>query len=120
MSSILLACMAKMGIAFANGPLPLALGLVISGELLFQGVATVYIINSTSLRQACVPQELRGRAAAVVRVLSWGVGSCGALLGGILAQGSDLRTTMVVAALGTLSALVCIVLSPVRRVQSLA
>jgi hypothetical protein len=53
----------------------------LSGELLFQGIATVYIINSTSLRQACVPQELRGRAAAVVRVVSWGFGSFGALLG---------------------------------------
>ena len=53
----------------------------LSGELLFQGIATVYIINSTSLRQACVPQELRGRTAAVVRVLSGGVGSFGALPG---------------------------------------
>lgn len=117
--SILLACIAKVCIAIANGPFLLALSLVLCGEILFQGVATVYIINSTSLRQTFVPLELRGRVAAVVRVVSWGVGSFGALLGGILAEWSDLRTTMVIAAVGTVLALVWIVLSPVCRVQSL-
>jgi len=71
------------------------------------------------VRQACVPPALRGRVAAVVRVVSWGVGSCGALLGGILAESSDLRTTMIVGAVGTLVAFIWLVLSPVRRVQSL-
>ena len=84
--SILFACLAKTCIAIANGPFLLALSLVIFGETLFQGVATVYIINSTSLRQACVPPALRGRVTAVVRVVSWGIGSFGTLLGGILAE----------------------------------
>lgn len=116
--SILLACLAKTCIAVANGPFLLALSFVIFGEILFQGVATVYIINSTSLRQALVPPARRRRVAAVVRVVSWGVGSFGALLGGILAEWSDLRTTMVVGAVSTLVTFIWLVLSPVRRVQS--
>ena len=48
-----------------------------------------------------------------------GVGSCGALLGGLLAEWSDLRTTMVVGTVDMLVAFIWLVLSPVRRVQSL-
>lgn len=117
--SILLACVAKMCIAVAGGPFLLALSFVMFGEFLFQEVATVYIVNSVSLRQAFVPQEIRGRVSAVVRVVSWGVGAFGALLGGLLAEWSSLRATMVVAAVGTLLALIWILLSPVCRVQSL-
>jgi len=77
------------------------------------------VVTSTSLRQALVPPARRRRVAAVVRVVSWGVGSFGALLGGILAEWSDLRTTMVVGAVSTLVTFIWLVLSPVRRVQSL-
>lgn len=117
--SILLACLAKACIAFAGGPFLLALGPVIFGELLFQGVATVYGINSLSLRQSVLPAEIRGRVTAVVRVISWGVGSFGAVFGGILAEWVGLRPTMIIAALGTLLALIWIVLSPVRQARSL-
>lgn len=117
--SISLSCLAKACIAFAGGPFLLALGPVIFGELLFQGVATVYIINSLSLRQSVLPAEIRGRVTAVVRVVSWGVGSFGAVLGGVLAEWAGLRPTMIIAASGTLLALIWIVFSPVRRVQSL-
>jgi MFS family permease len=117
--SILLACLAKACIAVAGGPFLFALGLVMFGEFLFQGIATVFIINSTSLRQIYVPAELRGRVTAVVRVVSWGIGSFGALLGGALAEWSNLRTTMIIAALGTVLALIWIVFSPVRTIKSL-
>ncbi|BCL84709.1 MFS transporter [Ktedonobacteria bacterium brp13] len=117
--SILFACIAKAFVAIAGGPFLLALGLVMLGEFLFQCVATVYIVNSVSLRQAFLPSEIRGRVTAVIRVVSWGVGSFGALLGGILAEWSNLRLTMVIAVAGTLVALIWIVLSPVRSVSSL-
>lgn len=117
--SITLSCLAKACIAFAGGPFLLALGPVIFGELLFQGVATIYSINSLSLRQSVLPAELRGRVTAVVRVVTWGVGSFGALFGGILAEWVGLRPTMIIAVAGTLLALIWIVLSPVRRVQRL-
>lgn len=117
--SIALSCLAKACIALAGGPLLLTLGAVVTGELLFQGVATIYIINSLSLRQSVLPEEFRGRVTAAVRVITWGVGSFGALLGGILAASLDLRPTMIIAAAGTLLALIWIVFSPVRLVQKL-
>jgi Na+/melibiose symporter-like transporter len=117
--SIMISCLAKACIAFAGGPFLLALGPVLCGELVFQGVATVYSINSLSLRQSVLPAEIRGRVIAVVRVVSWGVGSFGALFGGILAQWVGLRPTMIIAASGTLLALIWIVLSPVRQTRSL-
>lgn len=117
--SILLACLAKFCIAFAGGAFLLALGPVIFGELVFQGVATIYIINSVSLSQSILPAEIRGRVTAVTRVATWGMGAFGALLGGILATWIDLRPTMILAAVGTFLALVWIVLSPVRQIRSL-
>lgn len=117
--SIVLACLAKASIALAGGPFLLALAPVIFGELLFQGVATVFVINSLSLRQSVLPAEMRGRVTSVVRVVAWGVGSLGALLGGILAEWAGLRPTMIIAASGTLLALIWIVFSPIRRMQSL-
>lgn len=117
--SIMISCLAKACIAFAGGSFLLALGPVIFGELVFQGVATIYSINSLSLRQSVLPAEIRGRVTAVVRVVSWGVGSFGALFGGILAEWVGLRPTMIVAASGTLLALIWIVLSPVRQTRSL-
>lgn len=117
--SIMISCLAKACIAFAGGPFLLALGPVILGELVFQGVATVYSINSLSLRQAVLPAEIRGRVTAAVRVISWGVGSFGALFGGVLAEWVGLRPTMILAASGTLLALIWIVLSPVRQTRSI-
>lgn len=118
--SILFACLAKACIAVADGPFLLALSFVIFGEILFRRVATVYIINSTSLRQACVPPALCGRVAAVVRVVSWGlVHMVLCWVAFLLVEWSDLRTTMIVGAVGSLVAFIWLVLSPIRRVQSL-
>jgi MFS family permease len=116
---ILLACLAEACIALANGPFLFVLCLVMAGEFLIQCVATIYVINNTSVRQMLLPFEIRGRVNALVRVISGGATALGALLAAVLAQSYGLRLTLIIAAAGTLSAFVLIVVSPLRRVKSL-
>lgn len=116
---ILLACLAEACIALATGPFLLVLCLVTAGEFLIQCVATIYVINNTSVRQMLVPSEIRGRVNALVRVIAGGATALGALLGAVLAQSYGVRATLVLAAVGTLSAFFLIVASPLRRVKTI-
>jgi hypothetical protein len=72
---------------------------------------------NNSIRQALVPAGMRGRA--VIRVVTWGVGPFGALLGGLLAQFYAVRASLIIAAIGTFAAFVVIAASPVRRVRGI-
>ena len=93
--------------------------LVMGGEFLIQCVATIYVINNTSARQMLLPSEIRGRVNALVRVITGGATALGALLGAVFAQSYGVRATLIIAAIGTLSAFFLIVASPLRRVKTL-
>ena len=54
-------------------------------------------VVSTSLRQATVPDELRGRVGNAYRSCLWGVTPLGALLGGALASVAGTRVVFAVA-----------------------
>jgi predicted MFS family arabinose efflux permease len=96
------------------GPLLLAILLLILAEGSVQFGALLYRINSLSLRQRLTPDRLLGRVSATSAFLTQGVGPLGALLGGVLGQTIGLRSTVVVAGLGTLFAFVWVLASPVR------
>jgi MFS family permease len=111
--------MAEACIALATGPFLLVLCLVTAGEFLIQCVATIYVINNTSARQMLLPSEIRGRVNALVRVIAGGAAALGALLGAVLAQSYGVRTTLIIAAVGTLSAFFLIVASPLRQMKTI-
>lgn len=79
----------------------------------------VYSINETSLRQAITPDHLLGRVNSAMHLLFWGVLPAGALAGGALAQIAGMRTTLWLGAAGVLLSALCLVFSPVRRVERL-
>ncbi len=116
--SAMLAGIAELGIGVATGPLALAMTIVVAGEGLVQVGATIYGINSLSLRQAIVPDHLQGRVAATAQIVSQGVIPIGALVGGICADRFGLRPTVVAAGIGTISAGIWLALSPVRTVRA--
>lgn len=116
---ILLACVAEACIALAAGPFVFVVCIVVTSEFLIQCVATIYVINNTTARQMLLPVEIRGRVNALVRVVSGGATALGALLAAVLAQSYGLRLTLIIAAVGTLTAFVLIIVSPLRRVKSL-
>ena len=116
---IFLACLAEADIALATGPFLLVLCLVVAGEFLIQCVATIYVINNTSLRQMLLPSQMRGRVNALVRIIAGGSTALGALMSGVFAQSYSVRATLIIAAVGTLSAFFLIVASPLRRVKTI-
>ena len=54
-------------------------------------------VVTISLRQACVPDELRGRVGNVFRMFVFGAIPLGAVFGGLLAEAFGLRTPILVA-----------------------
>jgi len=117
LGGVLLASIAECIIASANGPLLLAVLLVIIGEASVQVGATLYGINELSLRQAIVPDSLQGRVSATLRIISVGVVPFGAILGGFLGDRYGLRTTVFIAGVGTLIAFLWVLFSPVRHLK---
>jgi MFS family permease len=115
--SVLVAGVAELVIAMARGPLPIAALLVIIGEASVQVSASIYAINSLSLRQAIVPDRLQGRVNATARIIAEGGLPLGALLGGIIADHYGLRLSVLVAGCGTLFAFLVVLLSPVRSLS---
>lgn len=80
------------------------------------GIANVHAVT---LRQAALPEELRGRVNAAYRLISWGAIPVGATLGGVLAGVTDGRTAMVAGACGMVLATLWVAFSPVRRLASI-
>ncbi len=80
------------------------------------GIANVHAVT---LRQAALPEELRGRVNAAYRLISWGAIPVGASLGGVLATVTDGRTAMVAGAFGMALATLWVAFSPVRRLASI-
>lgn len=66
-----------------------------------------------------MPQHLVGRINACYRFVVTGVTPIGALLGGTLGSLMELRLTLVIGALGTLTALCWVLFSPIAGLRDL-
>lgn len=95
----------------------LALPILTAAQLVGSFAGTTYNIVQVRLRQAIVPEHLQGRMNATMRFIVWGTIPLGALLGGTLGEALGLRTTLIGAAFGCLSAPLWVLLSPVRSVR---
>ncbi|HEY2430759.1 MAG TPA: MFS transporter [Acidimicrobiales bacterium] len=93
--------------------------LAIVGGLLASGGSVAYNINQVSLRQALCPLPLQGRMNATVRFMVWGTMPLGAILGGTLGSTVGLRATLWVVAIGSLTAFLWILFSPVPGVRTI-
>jgi MFS family permease len=96
-----------------------ALPLVVGSEFTQWLAIVVYYINGVSVRQALVPDRLRGRVNGTMRVVAGGAMPIGALIGGALGGVIGLPLTLVVAEIGMLLGVLWLVLSPVRRLRHL-
>ena len=105
-------------IGAAGGSRPVAAACLIGAQFLFGFGGVIYNINQVSLRQALTPDRLRGRMTATMRFLVWGTIPLGALLGGLLGERLGLRPTLLVGALGTLTAFLWVACSPVRALRA--
>ena len=64
----------------------------------------VWNVLTMSLRQAVIPDPLRGRVLSAFRMFGWGAASGGAALGGVLAHGFGLRFPVLLAGVALPSA----------------
>lgn len=69
------------------------------------GVASLFNINTASLRQALVPNQLLGRVVSIASVLAWSAIPLGALLGGLAIQWTG-NVVLIYAAAGSLMVLI--------------
>jgi MFS family permease len=73
--------------------------------LLATGIAGLFNINTGSLRQAIVPNDLLGRVISIASVLAWSAIPLGALLGGLAIQWTR-NVALVYGAIGVLTFLI--------------
>ncbi len=77
----------------------------------------VFMINQISLRQSITPDRLLGRLTGTMKFVAIGVAPIGAFVGGALGSGIGVHAALALAALGSLSAVMWLVLSPVRLLR---
>jgi len=106
-------------IVFAGGPPDVIVGLLIAARVLLSVWVPIYGVNALSLRQTITPDHLQGRVTATMRFIGWGTLPIGSLIGGALGSTIGLRPTIGLAVVGTVVAVIWLVLSPVRAVQEL-
>lgn len=105
-------------IPLATGPQAVIIGLLVAAQFLFGIGLTVFSVNQVSLRQSVTPERLQGRMNATMLVLVSGATPIAALLGGLLGELLGLRMTLLLAAIGELTAVLWIVMSPVSQLRT--
>jgi predicted MFS family arabinose efflux permease len=71
-------------------------------------------VNQLTFRQTITPARLLGRMNSVVRFMYWGTIPVGSALGGLVTEPLGLRTTLLVAAVGSTVSCIPIAASPIR------
>lgn len=97
---------------------PVAVALLLVGQIAGDCADDMFWINAVSLRQLVTPDHLLGRMNASMAVLSDGVYPFGILLGGALGGLIGVQATVVIAALGSLFAAAWVIVSPIRRLHA--
>ncbi len=103
-----------------NRSTPLLIPLLVGGHFLFGLGLTLYNVQQTSARQSLTPDGMLGRMNAGYRFLVSGIGPLGALAGGALGLAFGFRATLLLAGVGELAAVVWLLFSPVRSLDSLS
>lgn len=103
--------------AFATGPTPMAVGILIAAQFLIGLTAVIVNVNLLSLSQAITPDHLQGRLRATILFVTAGAMPLGALLGGALGDALGLRPTLLLGGIGGFTGAVWIFLSPIRMLR---
>lgn len=115
--SLLVSGVAGLLLPLANGPVGVALPLLLLSQTSDVAIA-VYLINETSLRQAITPDHVLGRVNANFTVWPAGALLLGSLLGGALGQVIGLRATLTLGVGGVIVAALLLWRSPVRKLHT--
>lgn len=119
LATLILGNGAPLGVLWApragSGVVPL-----LCGVFLLMGVGIgVANVHAVSLRQAALPEQLRGRVNAAYRLVSWGAVPIGATLGGVIATTGGPYAAMATGAVGISLATGWVACSAVPRLASI-
>jgi predicted MFS family arabinose efflux permease len=104
--------------------IPLASGATLLSVLfliiqqLGDGFYVVFEINMVSFRQEIISERMLGRVNATLRFAALGATLVGSLLGGLLGESLGVRTTLLIAAGGTLFASAILAISPLGKLKN--
>ena len=104
----------------AVAPKDLAIPFLIASGLVVGFGVILFNVTAISLIQAITPDRMLGRANASRRFVVWGVIPVGGLVGGALGATIGLRETIFIGSIGSLSAVVPLLLSPIRSVGKMS
>ena len=116
---------ASMAAGLGTALLPAALhpdmvgvGLVVAAVFLMGLGNQVVNVTVISVRQVITPNRALGRVNASAQFVTYGLVPLGAVAGGVLGTYVALRGTLAVAAAGTLTAFIWLLLSPIRGLRN--
>ncbi len=115
--ALTLGAVAWLLVPLASGPIWAKVPLLVAGQSLGSFGLTLSNVNAVSLRQALVPEHLRGRVMATVAVIGLGTSPLGFLIGGALGEFAGLRPTLAVGAALRLLVLAWVWFSPLRSLR---
>jgi MFS family permease len=96
-----------------------AIAVLVLVELLFGFNLLVFNVNTITVRQIVTPNRLLGRMNASYRMVLFGTGPIGAVLGGWLGSAIGLRHALIIAALALLTPMLWIFFSPIFRMTDM-
>jgi len=111
------ACPSLLLLPRGNGAVTIVLLILI--EAVFGFNVLVFNVNTITLRQTVTPNRLLGRMNASYRLVLFGTGPIGAVLGGWLGSAVGLRPALVIAAIALLLPALWIFFSPVFRLKDM-
>ncbi len=117
--------MAPIAIGISDGLLPLAsmvshtfaLFLICCAQIGYGLAYPLFSINQLSLRQTVTPENVQGRMNGSIALLTYGLPTIGALIGGALGQAIGLPQTVAIAAVGEMVSCIWIAFSPVSALR---
>ncbi len=108
------------GLAFPLAPHGThAVPVLLAATLVFGYAGMAYNITQVSYRQAITPLRLQGRMNASMRWIVWGTLPLGAILGGVIATATTMRTALWAGAIGSLFTFLPVLLSSVRSIAEM-
>ncbi|MEO9237565.1 MAG: MFS transporter, partial [Jatrophihabitantaceae bacterium] len=96
-----------------------SLSILIAAEMVFGFNVLVFNVNTITLRQTITPHRLLGRMNASYRLVLFGTGPIGAVLGGWLGEVVGLRAALVTAAVALTTPALWIFFSPIFRMRDM-
>jgi MFS family permease len=106
-------------ITFTTSDLSLAAVTLFVGWFVVAMTQVIYNVAQISLRQAITPSEMQSRMNATMRFIVWGTIPIGSIIGGALATFVPVRVALMIAAVGSFSAMVPLLASPLRDLREI-